>query len=1624
MEAWQNDPVASPQPATGAEPWQSDPVIQSAPKSPDVSGVQRMAQDNLANAANDNKSSDGTQKPPPTPMERTSAAAGMPVDKIVNGTAQPTDINAANRAQYVKALDNGSATDGSDWMQTMLHAVSHVTDIGESARAGGARTIGTLAYPFLSEENRQKLIDSGILGESPEPTGNQGHDIAAEALTRANAVMSPITGTAWTLPASLLAPVFNPLMEKAQPAAEKAGLSPENASLIPSGLEFGMNILGLGGLGVLKEPIAAKLGKEPAAVTPSDINQVIAQGSKNLMPHGDDFKTAAAATGIPERGFKTVYADAGVPPEKIITDMQQNPAIAADVAAGKVPEQYEYLVEQKAALPTPQAEGLHVIRDEATRSFNVVDRDGDHMQGGFNSYDEAKQHIEDRMFDAEERAAIEAEEKLHPEPITEKTAAGEQTVIPGAEKISDKELAERKMEQPLQAKAEQKAADEGLFDTQSRMQANLFDRAVKQKEETKPEHIGAPKAEAPVLPRELSGAKPRYGYGSKQFTLGFDSDIDRALYITAKDTTASKADPRYRQFLKDNGYTDSDITREGQALKDKIKAIAKDAKAGHLVIGESGGNIARKVTNVIPPSTSGKVTSLSSFLKNNGAKFNESGELVSMKDQVTGQVRKGDDALDHAGQMSQQHGYFRERPDVTELQNTLRDTDGGKEHFRDQDVDRVAKSRETALAKQYNDPAYLEHEAHNVGIDTERVAGETERQWTNRLKKALQDFYSEQSGSVAANAYRRIIGDTIIAAEKFAGKLGGTFFQKLADGYVKTFQPELMGDKGKRADAYLAKYKATAQEAENAYFRQFAGDIRRWDKATKDQQLEYIDNHEAGRWNEEDDPEHAAHQALMDKTFEEEKKSIGADSEKGYKENYLPLQFKDPIKAREFFDSPGMTRKYGADWFAKPRQFNMIQDAIRAGFELRTYNPARMVISRLLAGDNMIRTMDLLHDMESSGVATRATSFSVDKRIAKTQQAITDIQTKYKAELENITKQNSLRDAEGKVIGEPTSKKMIKVQARIQKLIERMDSFNKEKAAINLSPQQLKDLKSGFRIIGPDSKAWNIHPEAAPVWRNAMEMKGLYEKQGIIGDAYRAFTKTKTLWTDVKLSLSLFHPFHEVGINLASALVAPIDHLIKGGNFSDLGWKDVKNALPIGDTSAIKAYNTPEETRTSQQRSDVQRMMEGGFVPTMSARDTIHFRENFDKGIAKIGVNNLRLLGTLLQLPGKALEPLYSKWIPNLRSQMYMSLTEKALQRDPALAQDAGRRGEIFREISKNVDRTFGQLNQDTLFWNKTLRDAFNASYISGGWKLAQIYNARGLLQPAKIIYKIARTGEFSKDDVTYNMLHAYAYTGVTLMMGAAINKMLGNPIGKTYQEAKSLKDFVWSIAEDCLFPKTGENNPDGTPVRLNQPAFTKEYFMLGRDINQYGLVAGAGDFVYHGTLLPSIVDTLNNRDFVGREEISNPLDLHQWTSAGWDTINPITISTAERAEEKGSKKGEMMGLAGFPLAGAYVNQSPFEQKVIAKYYDQNPSKDSAYKAKLKSEMHGAVTNNDAKAQGDIEERMAKEGMSEREIASTEKEHADKFSTFAWKKLSSEDQERLIESASPEEKENYPLKSE
>ncbi len=98
-------------------------------------------------------------------------------------------------------------------------------------------------------------------------------------------------------------------------------------------------------------------------------------------------------------------------------------------------------------------------------------------------------------------------------PVTsEKTAAGEQTVVPGAEQISQAEQAQRKSDEKLKAKTEQKPMESGLFGDE-RNQTDIFDKpkldSLPRVQQRKPE---AQQAAVKPLAESLKIAASSFGY--------------------------------------------------------------------------------------------------------------------------------------------------------------------------------------------------------------------------------------------------------------------------------------------------------------------------------------------------------------------------------------------------------------------------------------------------------------------------------------------------------------------------------------------------------------------------------------------------------------------------------------------------------------------------------------------------------------------------------------------------------------------------------------------------------------------------------------------------------------------------------------------------------------------------------------------------------------------------------------------------------------------------------------------------------------------------------------------------------------------------------------------------------
>lgn len=109
----------------------------------------------------------------------------------------------------------------------------------------------------------------------------------------------------------------------------------------------------------------------------------------------------------------------------------------------------------------------------------------------------------------------------------------------------------------------------------------IIDAAPQPVAPAKPQPEKKPKAEK-SLPQQLAGAKPRYSFGSKQFTLTFDNDADKAAYIAAQDKP-SKRDADYVTFAAEALGTDEiGVRAHGRKVREAIKALARDAEPGEL----------------------------------------------------------------------------------------------------------------------------------------------------------------------------------------------------------------------------------------------------------------------------------------------------------------------------------------------------------------------------------------------------------------------------------------------------------------------------------------------------------------------------------------------------------------------------------------------------------------------------------------------------------------------------------------------------------------------------------------------------------------------------------------------------------------------------------------------------------------------------------------------------------------------------------------------------------------------------------------------------------------------------------------------------------------------------------
>lgn len=317
---------------------------------------------------------------------------------------------------------------------------------------------------------------------------------------------------------------------------------------------------------------------EPNAPSEAEVSNAVKSAGpafKNKAPTVHDFNDAAyllfgrdgEVSG--SKTLRTVYKETGVKPSQALEDAKSNPEIARNLVAGEVPRAYENLKEP-APNPniTPAAASLLRDVDAGGVPFSITN--GIRKIAKENDIEITKDMRPDDVIQAIRNKS--AGEPIPPEGVQYSD------LDPTSDMFEfEKELAaEHGIELQVRPKAatEASAAPEPAPLSEAPPAPTTVEKAATA--------APAPTVNA-TLPRDLAGAKPRYNYGSKGFTLKFDSDVDRAAFITSQ-KTKSKADAKYRKFLTDNGYSDAAIDKLGADVRAHIKSLAKDGEPGELLI--------------------------------------------------------------------------------------------------------------------------------------------------------------------------------------------------------------------------------------------------------------------------------------------------------------------------------------------------------------------------------------------------------------------------------------------------------------------------------------------------------------------------------------------------------------------------------------------------------------------------------------------------------------------------------------------------------------------------------------------------------------------------------------------------------------------------------------------------------------------------------------------------------------------------------------------------------------------------------------------------------------------------------------------------------------------------------
>jgi hypothetical protein len=821
----------------------------------------------------------------------------------------------------------------------------------------------------------------------------------------------------------------------------------------------------------------------------------------------------------------------------------------------------------------------------------------------------------------------------------------------------------------------------------------------------------------------------------------------------------------------------------------------------------------------------------------------------------------------------------------------------------------------------------------------------------------------EKAFSLTADVLRRVPGIPIAQ-----GKL-----ESLYSSLIETFNPEAKGAPARTAGAAIASNFFEQSHREHVVWKQ--GKVRRnyWLKMGKEAGIQFINKFEKG--GAFDNPLwETARQGYKNWA----RQIFQQDMRTGFTydpiDHYMPHLFKDAEGAIK-----ALTKKYGNKWadprFIHERGFDLYEEARLEGLKLEAQgrpnpfipkytSPEEIMQARQMASDIAALRTDLLADLERKGVARKALK-------------------------------------------------------------------GEDKPPNGFSPNSRRS---------PAGQRYWVREEADALMHNAFDSKSLWNDTGatgirkLAGPPFRGFMELKNKIIPIKLALSAFHPMHVIHIDAAAQmtraskrLASDAPTLAKARNFM----LDMATSIPFTPGSLYRSlWDNPKTgypvlrvfqgKRDFASLSDADKaaykdLAEGGLVPTRPREEISGSMQLFADAVHR------RSATALWHLPWAAVaslgHPIYNLWIPSLKIASYLKDVKVARELNPDWTPNA--RQEAFRQIARKVEARYGQMNYNTLFMDKTLKDIGVATNLSLGWNLGLLDQyAGGAIDLGRAVVEKGSVKEKVASGLLDRPIMAAYYVSSALMVGGLLHYYF------TGKQPQQLIDYT--------HPESGENDQFGKPIRLNTMFYTREFEGLYKHIQQQGAVEGVEDFVLNkgSGIFEMAKSGLTGIDSLG-QEIRRPEDpaykqLEQTLLSEFAGIEPISLEAIQKSTGSPVKMGVLSGL-GFIPAGKYISETVIEGRIATAYGRYVRPKETSYDRVAYSKdvkaLQKAYTKDSPEYDKLMDAAQDKYDLKADDIRRLEKQfrREDEFdpSVYQFSRLDWQHQKVLLDQMTPEEREKY-----